>query len=348
MQVQSGRKNTPRGLLRALGAGLCLAVALAHAAPALAAPTLEELMAGFGFKPEDVQRVRNGELLKTTTTETSEREIAAVMVFLVKAPVQKLTSSFEVGAGFRNDPQVQWFTELTGDGTLDDFKGIVLEPGGDKEAQRYLDAAPGATLHLSEAEIAAFQALKASKPERPQVEEAVRKMLLGRYQTYRTQGLAGIAAYARGKDKASQAADDLRRATDAAAGVKKYAPAFHRLLLDYPQGKPPGLKERFFCIRYAMGGRPNFTLRHRLAMPVDDAYVVADREFYVAHDYNETQALGALLPVAEGTVVLYLNRTTTDQLGGFGASTKQAIGRTMMAKQIAEIFEKSRAGAGRR
>ena len=132
--------------------------------------------------------------------------------------------------------------------------------------------------------------------------------------------------------------------TNAASGVKKYAPAFHDLLLNYPQGKPADLRERFFCIHYAMSGRPNFTLRHRLAMPLGDAYVVADREFYVSHDYNETQAVGGLLPAAEGTVVVYLNRTTTDQLGGFGASAKQAIGRTMMAKQISAIFERSRAG----
>jgi hypothetical protein len=93
-----------------------------------------------------------------------------------------------------------------------------------------------------------------------------------------------------------------------------------------------------------MSGRPNFALRHRLAMPLDDAYVIADRDFYVSAGYNDTQAVAGLLPVEDGTVVVYVNRTTTDQLGGFGASAKQAIGRGMMAKQISEIFEKARAG----
>lgn len=308
-----------------------------------AVPTLDELMADFAFSADDVQRVRNGELVKTTTKETSDREIAAVMVFLVKAPPQQLASAFEVGKGFKNDPQVQAATEITGQGTLDDFKAVVLQPGGDKETKRYLDAAPGDTLNLSTSEIAAFQALKGSGGQ-PQVEAELRRMLLARYQAYRTKGLAGIAPYARGKDKQSQPGDELRRAMEAAKGLKKYTPAFYDVLLNYPQAKPAGLGERFFCIRYAMSGRPNFTLRHRLAMPVDDAYVVADREFYVSHDYNDTQAVAALLPVENGTVVTYLNRTTTDQLGGFGASAKQAIGRTMMAKQISEIFEKSRAG----
>jgi hypothetical protein len=296
--------------------------------------------------------VRNGELVRTTTKETSERELAAVMVFLVKAPVQKLLTALKAGPSPRNDPQLQAVTEISADGTLVDPKLVALKPGGDKETQRYLSAEPGDTFNLSTAEIASFAALKgagqpqAAQPQaaQPQVEDAVRQMLLARYQAYRSQGLAGIAPYARGKDKQSQPADDLRRYTEAAKGLKKYAPAFYDVLMNYPQGAPADLKQRFFCIRYAMSGRPVFALRQRLAMPLEGGYVLADRDFYVSHDYNDTQAIGALLPAAEGTVVVYLNRTTTDQLGGFGASAKQAIGRNMMGKQISEIFEKARAG----
>jgi hypothetical protein len=344
MHHSSRRTRTTRVAAIALSAAVALCGVSGRA---VALPTLDELMADFDFSKGDVQRVRNGELVKTTTKETSDREIAAVMVFLVKAPVQKLLASLKGGPSPRNDPQLQAVTEISAEGTFVDPKAVALQPGGDKETRRYLSAEPGDTLNLSTAEIASFAALKgAGQPQaaQPQVEDAVRQMLLARYQAYRSQGLAGIAPYARGKDKQSQAADDLRRATEAAKGVKKYAPAFYDVLMNYPQGTPTGLTQHFFCIRYALSGRPNFVLRQRLAMPLGDAYVVADRDFYVSHDYNDTQAVGALLPVENGTVVVYLNRTTTDQLGGFGASAKQAIGRNMMAKQISEIFEKARAG----
>jgi hypothetical protein len=328
---------------RAAAIALCAAVALCGMGTrAVALPTLDELMAGFDFSKDDVQKVRNGELVKTTAKETSERELAAVMVFLVKAPVQELLASLKSGPNKRNDPQVQAVSEISAEGTFVDPKVVTLQPGGDKETKRYLSAEPGDTLNLSAAEIASFAALKGAA--QPQVEDAVRQMLLARYQAYRSQGLAGIAPYARGKDKQSQPADDLRRATEAAKGLKKYAAAFYDVLMNYPRGLPAEVKQRFFCIRYAMNGRPVFALRHRLAMPLEDAYVVADRDFYVSHDYNDTQAVGALLPVDNGTVIVYLNRTTTDQLGGFGASAKQAIGRNMMAKQISDIFEKARAG----
>jgi len=324
---------------------LCCALAALSgtAAPARAAPTLDELMADLGFGKDDVRRVQDGEMVKTTTKETSDREIATVMVFLLKAPVKKIIGAFEVGMFFRYDPQVQDSVEIHGNGALEDFKSLVLEPGAEKETQRYLDAAPGNTLNLSSSEIAAFQALRASGTAgQPQVEQAIRQMLLARYRAYRSQGLEGIAPYARGENEQTQPAEALRSATGIAKTLNKYAPSFYAVLMKYPQEQPPGLSERFFWLRYAMDGRPNFTLRHRLAMPLDDAYVVADREYYVGFGYNETQALAALLPIAEGTAAVYVDRTTTDQLGGFGASAKQAIGRSVLAKQIGEIFQKLR------
>jgi hypothetical protein len=312
---------------------------------AFAVPTLDELMADFSLSKDDAQRVRNGELVNATTKETSDLELAVVMVFLVKTPVEKLVASLKDGPSSRNDPQVQSVTEINPDGTFAEPKSVVLQPGGEKETQRYLSAAPGQTLNLSAAEIATFAGLKnAGGAGQPQVEEALRKMLLARYAAYRAHGLEGIAPYARGKDTQSSAADDLRRATEAAKGIKKYVLAFYYVLLDYPQANAAGLTQHFFCIRYDMGGRPNFALRHRLAMPVEDAYVIADRDFYVSYGYNDTQAVAGLIPVENGTVVVYLNRTTTDQLGGFVASAKQAIGHSMMAKQLSEIFEKARAG----
>src|SRR5262249_18537342 len=163
-------------------------------------------------------------------------------------------------------------------------------------------------------------------------------------QAYRAKGLAGIAPYAPAGGKTTQPPDDPRRATDAATILQRDAPGFHDVLLNYPAHKPAGLEGHLFCIRYTLTGRPHMTLQHRLALPAGDAYVAAEREFYVSHEYNDMQAIGGLLPVEGGTAVVYLARTTTDQLGGFGASLKQSIGRGMMSRQIADIFEKSRAG----
>jgi hypothetical protein len=282
-----------------------LAAAFLLAAPAAAAPTLEALMADLGFTPADVQRVHAGEMVETGGKETSEREIAAALVFLVEAPPATLVSNFEAGKSFADDPNVKSVIELRGEGSLADFAKLVLDPAGDAEAKRYLAAAPGEELNLSADEIAGFAALGKSGGGKAQVEEKLRGMLLARYQAYHAKGLAGIAPYARAGGKLTQPADDFRRETQASAMVKSNAPSFHAYLLAHPAGKPPGLEERFFCIRYAMDGRPNVSLRHRLALQLDDVWVAADREFYVSHSYNDVQALAALLPVESGTVVVF-------------------------------------------
>jgi hypothetical protein len=77
-------------------------------------------------------------------------------------------------------------------------------------------------------------------------------------------------------------------------------------------------------------------------MPVGEIFAVADREFYVSHGYNTSQAFAGLIPVREGTVVVYRSRVSTEQVAGFGSSIKKGIGRSVMAKQLTDIFERSR------
>jgi hypothetical protein len=69
-------------------------------------------------------------------------------------------------------------------------------------------------------------------------------------------------------------------------------------------------------------------------------------DHYVSQGYNAEQAIVAFLPVDQGTLVIYTNHTSTDQVAGFGGGTKRAIGRTLMAGQLKRIFETTRAGLG--
>ncbi len=70
------------------------------------------------------------------------------------------------------------------------------------------------------------------------------------------------------------------------------------------------------------------------------------RQYYVSTGYNAEQAIVAFLPVGDGTLVIYTNHTSTDQVAGFGGGAKRTIGRTVMAAQLEKIFEATRAGLG--
>ena len=66
------------------------------------------------------------------------------------------------------------------------------------------------------------------------------------------------------------------------------------------------------------------------------------RKFYVSGSYNVEQATLGFFPVKEGTLVAYANRTSSDQVTGFGGGGKKAIGRKLMGKQLQGVFHKMR------
>src|SRR5262249_46618460 len=106
--------------------------------------------------------------------------------------------------------------------------------------------------------------------------------------------------------------------------------------------RAPGSLETFRWTRYLAHGEPTVSLTHGLYVPDGDAWVVVQRQFYVSTGYNSEQAVGALMPVEKGTVVFYVNRTSTDQVLGFGGSAKRSIGSKLLASQLQALYEKVR------
>ena len=319
-----------------------LMVLVAQTAAAAGRFTVDQVMADLNLPADAAARLRHGEILHSDPQESSDRELGVDLTFLVQQPLAEVLKAFRTLVDLKANPQLSASVQIRGPGTPADFASLVLEPGGAAEANRYLAASPGDTLNLSADEIQAFNALASVGDDpKPQVEEQLKRLLLARYQAYLERGLGGIAPYER-RGEPCEPSGELRRASEAARILKQHAPALQQQLLSYPQRKPPGLEEHFYWLRYDLDGRPNYTLRHRLAMPVGEIFAVADREFYVSHGYNTSQAFAGLIPVPEGTVVAYRSRVSTEQVAGFGSSIKKGIGRSVMAKQLTDIFERTR------
>jgi hypothetical protein len=329
------------GIIASMAALLVCAWAL----PATAMRDAEEVLAEIGFSSDAKQQVLDGKFVTTGLEPTSERELAMAMAFLVSEPPAKLIEEVKKDLVSGVDPDTTGHGIISGSGSLDDFKGVSFGSDAKKQAKAFLAAEPSEDLNLSTAEIGAFEALAKQGGDAKIVEGQLRKLLLARFQAYHSQGLDGIAAYARGDDKQDDAGGDLRRAVEAAKGLKKNAPNFYDTLLNYPKSRPAGLEEEFSWTHYMAHGTPVFLLNHRIWMPDGDAWMIADRQYYVTASYNVVQILAAFLPVKGGTLVVYLNRTSTDQVTGFGGSTKRAMGTKIMTSQIKDLFEKVKAAA---
>jgi len=256
--------------------------------------------------------------------------------FLVKTSPAELSEQIMAGKIVGTDPQVKASGTLRGAGSLAELADLHIQGA---TAQALVSAQPGQALNLSSGEIAAFSALQSAAP--PAVEQQLQKMLLARYQAYKTTGLAGIAPYDRGGSSTDVGAE-LRNASQAATVLAKYLPAFVQVLIGYPGATLAGMSDTFRWVSYDIDGTPTFVLTQELAATDGAARVVAQRQFYVSTGYNAEQAVAGFLPVKEGTVVAYTNHTFTDQVAGFGGGLKRDIGRRMMASKLKEMFEKAR------
>jgi hypothetical protein len=321
---------------------MAVLLSLAWALPATALPDAKALLAEIGFPADANQQVLDGKFVTVGLDPTSERELAMAMAFLVKEPPAELITEVKKDLVSGVDPNTTGHGAISGAGSLDDFKGVSFGSDAKKQAKAFLKAKPGEDLNLSTAEIGSFAALAKQGGDAKAVQAQLRRLLLARFQAYHTRGLDGIDDYDRG-GKQTPAGGDLRRAVEAAKGLKQSAPSFYDTLLNYPKSRPAELEEEFTWTHYMAHGSPVFLLSHRIWMPDGDAWLISQRQYYVTSSYNTVQILAGFLPVKGGTLVIYVNRTSTDQVTGFGGSTKRTMGTKVMTSQIKGLFEKVKA-----
>jgi len=348
----------PFSLPRLSSASLCLGQALILASvltcltigypieTALAAPTADDVLKSLPISDSQKQDVLNGEIVKWTTMEAGERELAVGIIMLKKGTPEKAAQLFRGAEGYKLTEAITAHGSISGKGTEADFANMVLEPNGEKEAGRYLDAEPGEDFNLDKNEIAAFQALKAQSKDgsvnQKAVEAQIRKNFLARLQAYQAKGLDGISPYERGSEE-RMSNQEILLSVDANKILAKLYPKFNQVLHNYPSADMTGVEESFIWLNIEVFSRPLLVLSHRMLYKDGDGYVAADRHFYASHEYNSLQAVGGVWPKGDSSLIVYLYRISTDQVGGFGSSAKHPVSRALMGPYIVELFEKIRA-----
>ena len=329
--------------VRAVAAGvvpLMLALLVAPAAPA-APPTAEEVLEKMGFDDDAKKKVMAGEFVRIDAKPSTDREISVSMAFLVKVPPNAFLEDALAGMLMDVDPDSKAHGKIEGEPAVAQLTGLKLNADA---AKKWRKASPGSDMNLSHAEYQAMAGLD-KMAERSEVEVKLRELMVNRLKAYQKNGLAGIAPYDRGDGKTLAGGDELKSATQAQAemGLKKLAPDFYEVLSGYPAAKPS--KEVFRWQSYEAHGTPVVILTHGFSVTLGDVIVVCQRQFYVSGSYNVEQATAGFFPVNEGTLVTYTNRTSSDQVSGFGGGGKRAIGRKLMGKQLEDVFHKMRTKA---
>ena len=142
-------------------------------------------------------------------------------------------------------------------------------------------------------------------------------------------------------------ADDLAAVNRVGRAGTVLPTRFYDVLDHYPQQRPPGFAENFYWIQFRAHGEDTIALEHVFQATFDGTVVIVQRQYYVSTGYNMEQAAAGFLPAGDGTLVIYTSHTSTDQVLGFGASAKRALGRRVMAAELERLFETTRAGLAR-
>jgi len=310
--------------------------------PALAAHTADDIMKNLPISDSQKQAVLNGEVVKWTTVESGERELAVGVIGLMKGKPEKAAKLFRGGAGYKLIDAITAHALISGKGTEADFANLALNPNGEKEAGRYLDAEPGEDLNLDKKEIAAFQALKSKDGGGSQkaVEKLIRKNFLARLQAYQAKGLAGVSPYERGNNEERLSSGEIHLSVASNTVLKKLYPKFWEVLDNYPNADMTGVEESFYWLNMEIFSRPLLVLSHRMLYQEGDTIVVSDRHFYTSHEYNSLQAVGGAWPKGDGSLIVYMYRISTDQVGGFGSSAKHPVSRALIGPYVEDLFKK--------
>jgi hypothetical protein len=287
---------------------------------------------------------------------SNEREVAVSFACVIDTPQSDLRDIF-----FSNrlkkkvDPDLTEFGLMSSEyGSMDDFATLRLEPNGHAAAEELLKAKPGNDLNLSRKEIDAFRRHAATSGDKAnknlllgKVEETLRHNLLDRYRSYREKGLQGIPPYARGKNKNFDPADDIMTSTRFAKILQREVPNFFQYLVDGPSKQPQGLEESFSWVNYPQDNMPTVALMHRMGVMENGVYVFAERHYYSSRGINSMQGIGGAFPCKNGTGILFVVRSSTDLVSGFGAAAKRNIGSRIMGSLMAKQLDRFRSLAER-
>jgi len=277
-------------------------------------------------------KVLAGEFVQVTLPSHSERDLSIGIAFLVKSPpgqiVQKLGEDRVL---LRVDPQTIAYASLEGDGTPEQLAALKLTPA---QVKAYAAAAPGDALNLSRQEIASLQSVG---KDTAALRRAVQGLLLARYRAYRAKGLGGIAPYAR-KRAPTDPAGELTAVVRGVRASDILPTTFCDLLGDYPKGVPADLSEVFYWAQFTARGQDTISLVHGFQGTFGGELIAVQRQYYVSTGFNTSQAIVGFLPAPGGTLVLYTNHTSTDQVTGVGGSTKRSIGRLLMSSELEKLF----------
>jgi len=305
-------------------------------------PTVSELLLETPFSSKHTQEVLAGKISTTDIVPVSDNELAQGVACLVKKGTPKDLDSVHLGTWLAPEQHIILSALISDNASISDFKTVHFNTEHQHELQRFINAEGGYELNLSLQETRKFNQLNAIKNKQRlnnDTEQLIQGLLLERYNQYRKLEVTGIAPYARNDAKETQPGKQLITSLEESLRLKKLYPKLYRLLKQYPHSVDLPVTESFFWYLVNLGDRPAVGLSHRIHSDLDIAILIIERGYYISHTIDSVQVLVGLIPVQEGMLLIYINRTWTEEVSGLFSLIKRKVAHNIMISEMEHVMK---------
>ena len=318
-----------------LSVTLLLSLSASPAVASEAASLIERL----GFSTEQAQSVVGGQYVTGHLSSATPRELAVKIAARVPVSPARLVAALNSGMALKENPKVVDFGPLQNPIDPADLEPLSLSP---KQIARWKSAGPSESTNLSPTELSKLEStLRESGESNPaSIPHFVRQMLFSRTRDYQISGLDGMPPYARSDDTVRSPAHEIRKAIEASHSIHLISEPLYEFLIAYPDKLPEQFSENFFWVLEKGPDGLLVNLTHRFSVPHAKGYIAVQRQFYVTNGYNVEEAISVILPDESGSLILYTNRTSTDQVEGFGGALRRRVGDSLMESELEAILHR--------
>jgi hypothetical protein len=307
----------------------------------------EEIMAGFDMSPEEMEALERGEILTYSDKayEFTKRQLAADSMLKVNASMGAILKALQDDPTLIPNDLTKAHAIIKSEA---DFDGVEYGPEELEDVDALFEAEPGKDLNFSDSEYAILQ--KTLRPYRNATDaerinaasDAMRAILVNRYNDYRARGLQGVASYARSRGKQVDVGAELQLTTDTLKAFEGELPEFVRVMTGYPQGADC-CEHIFRWVKVRIRKRPGFALTHTIIRTTDDYVILAERVFYVSNQLNSLQITTVWLPYEGGGHLGLAMTASADVLDSMMGRMLRKVGRNMAKDVVEGVMKETKA-----
>ena len=308
--------------------------------------TGQEILEGLNTSSSDIQELEDGGILAYSDKqyESTNRELAADAMVLVKT---NLTAVVEALKGVTTLIPAKLLIDHAEIHVETDFGGVEYSDEDFDEVEELFRAKPGKDFNFSAAE---FSQLKSNlSPHRDAsradkiaaASNAIREILIGRYNHYRTAGLDGVESYKRSKRKQIDVGRELMLTTETFRPFADDFPDFFYVMENYPNGS--SCCEHYFrWLKVEIRKRPTFVLSHTIIQQTKEFVLLTERNYFVNNTLNSMQITLGWVSYADGTYMGIAMSASADILDTLMGKMLRPLGRNKAKDLVTDVMQEIR------